>query len=268
VPVDVGQTTTVRFVIEAGAPGAHAIAVGSEGAILTVLAPASLGVTSLRVTPNPAEAKDQLTAAVTVGNRGGASGTLTVEVTVDGKVAATREVTVAGGGEATVAVPLSVPSPGRHTVAVGGLDRELVVWKITRPANGTVLVNKIKGGMGRLTIKNGDDDRDAVVVLASSSNPSKALLAVYVRANKSHTIKTIKDGKYIIYFTHGERWDSHSKAFTSSLERRRFEATARFKTTRTSTYVRYSIVTISLHQVVGGNAPTDPVGDEDFPAVP
>jgi len=268
VPLDVGQTTTLHFVIEAGAPGVHTVEVGDARATHTVLEPASVALSALRLTTNPAETGGKLAAAVTVGNQGGATGTFTVNVTIDDEDAATQKVTLAGGELTTVEIPLAVPGPGRHTVAVGELEEELVVWKITRPANGTVLVNKIKGGMGRLTIKNGDDERDVVLVLAKSSSPSKALLAVYVRANKSRTVKGIKDGTYVVYFTFGERWDSYSKAFTSFPEKRRFEGTIRFRTTRTSTAVRYSVVTISLHQAGGESAPTDPVGDEDFPTVP
>ena len=174
---------------------------------------------------------------------------------------------MAGGQATTVFFSVAVPSPGRHVVAANELDAELVVWKIQRPANGKILVNKISGGQGRLTIRNGDD-RDAVVVLAGSSSPSKTLLAVYVRNHNSRTINGIRDGTYVVYFRLGARWDSYSKAFTRSQELRRFEETMHFKTTRTSTRITHSVWTISLHQVAGGNAPTDWVGDEEFPTVP
>ena len=82
--------------------------------------------------------------------------------------------TVAGGERRTVEIPLAVPAPGRHTVAVGGLEQNFVVWKISRPSNGTVLVNKVKGGMGRLTIKNGDDERTSSSSSPGSSAPAKA----------------------------------------------------------------------------------------------
>ena len=204
---------------------------------------------------------------MSVTNSGGLPGTFNAKVTIDGKVAATKKVTVPAGELTTVELPLKVPAPGHHKVSVGAVQVQLVVWDIMRPANGKILVDKIKGGRGQLTIKNGDD-RDAVVVLAKSSSPSKALLAVYVRANKSKTIKGIKDGKYVVFFSFGKRWDNHTKAFTSSPELRRFEDTMRFKTTRSAYMITYSIWTISLHQVAGGNAPTSGVGDDDFPNVP
>jgi archaellum component FlaG (FlaF/FlaG flagellin family) len=267
VTLEPGGATTVPLPIEAGAPGQHLVAVGDRQATFTVLAPAAVAVTDLVVTPNPATAKDDLAAAVTVTNTGGAGGALTVSVRVDGKVRATQEVTVAGGERRTVELALAVPAPGRHTVGVGDLEKRLLVWKITRPSNGTVLTNKVKGGYGRLTVKNGDPDRDCVLVLAAKAKPSKAVLAVYVRAKKSATVKGIKDGTYVAYFTHGAQWDAITRSFTQDAERRRFADPIRFKTQRTSTGIVYDVWTLSLHQL-SGNAPTDPVDDADFPSVP
>ncbi len=265
VAVEAGAAAVLRFPIVAGSPGVHTIEVGDARASHAVLAPALLAVTDLQLTESAVPTSGDVEAIVTVTNSGGAAGTLTVRVTIDGKVAATPEVMVAGGDRQVVQLPVATRKAGRHTVAAGAFKQGLVVWKITRPANGTVLANKVKGGMGRLTIRNGDQDRDAVIVFAKSS---RTLLAVYVRANKSYTVKNIKDGTYAVYFTFGERWDSYSKAFTSSLDRRRFSETLRFKTTRTSTAIRYSVVTISLHQAGGGGLPTDPVDEDAFPSVP
>jgi len=268
VPVDAGEKATVRFSIVAGSPGVHDVEVGDARASYTVVAPAAVAVTGLELSEAAVPTGREVEAVVTVGNLGGAIGTLAVQVALDGKVVAAKDVTVAGGDELAVRFPLVVSRAGRHTVTAGAFEQRLVGWTITRPANGAILVNKVRGGDGQLKIKNGDDDLDTVVVLASTSNPSKALLAVYVRSNKSVTVKGIKDGRYVAYFTFGERWDSHSKAFTSSQDRRRFAETLRFKTTRTSTSIRYSIITLSLHQAGGGTAPTDAVSDEDFPTVP
>jgi hypothetical protein len=266
--VEAGQVATLRFAIVAGPPGVHNVEVGGARASFTVLAPAALAVTDLEVTPAAVRTGARAMAIVTVENEGGAVGAMTVKVGVDGKVAATRVVTVAGGGRLAIEVPLAVGRAGRHTVTAGAFKRSLVVWKITHPANGTILVNRVRGGDGLLTIRNGDDEMDTVVVLAATSSPRRALLAVYVRSNRSVTIRGIRDGRYIAYFTFGERWDSFSKAFTSSQSRSRFEETVRFTTSRTSWSIRYSIITLSLHQSTGGNAPTDPVGDDDFPPVP
>jgi hypothetical protein len=262
-----GETRTVQFRIDAGPPGQYELRLGDARATLTVPAPAAFEVSALALTPNPSQRGGHLSAAVSVTNSGGLTGTFDAKVTIDGKVAATTKVTVPAGELTTVELPLKMPAAGRHTVAAGGVEVKLVVWDITRPANGKILVNKVSGGRGQLTIKNGDD-RDAVVVLAKSSSPKKALLAVYLRGHKSKTIKGIKDGKYVVYFSLGKAWDAHSKAFTNSQELRRFQDTMRFKTTRSAYMITYSIWTVSLHQVAGGNAPTTGVGDGDFPNVP
>ena len=262
-----GGTTSLHFAVTAGAPGDHTVQLGDASATLTVLRPASVVVTGFQLTPNPAETKKDLAAAVTVTNEGGAAGTTVVKVKIDDKTVAKQEVTVPGGETTTVEVPLKVPAAGKHTVTVGALAEPLVVWKIARPANGKVLTNKVKGGRGRLTIKNGNDV-DAVAVLARSSKPSKALLAVYVRAGKSATVKGIKDGTYVVFFSLGKRWDSHSKVFTSNADRSRFQDTIRFKTSRTAYMITSSVWTLTLNPVIGGNAPTEDVGEGDFPGVP
>lgn len=263
VDVPAGQSAILRFEVRAGPPGDYDVRLGEEALRLRVLAPAAFELSSLVVTPNPAESGGRLEVLVWVANTGGLTGTYPVQLLIDGKVAGTTEATVAGGEETTVAFSVKSPSPGRHTVRAGDVETQLVVWRIERPASGKVLVNKLKGGLGRLTIKNGGD-RDGVVILAKTSSPSKTLLAVYVRAGKSATIRGIKDGTYVVFFSTGKRWDGYSKSFTSEQERRRFEDPIAFRTTRTA----YTIWTISLMAVAGGNAPTDPVDEGEFPGVP
>jgi hypothetical protein len=267
IDLEAGESETLAYTIEAGPPGAYTLTLGDARLTLTVLAPASFEVTDLTLDPNPARTGKTVDALVSVTNLGGVAGTYKVKVSMDGKTAATEEVTIAGGAQTTLEIPLKVPSGRRHTIDANGVEAKLTAWKITRPKNGKILVNTLKGGRGELTIENGGD-RDAVVVLAKSSKPSKARLAVYLRAGKSRTIKGVKDGTYVVFFTHGKGWDAYTRAFTSESDLRRFEDTIRFKTTRTATMITYSIWTLTLHAVVGGNAPTDPVGGEDFPSVP
>jgi hypothetical protein len=267
VGLEIGQARTLRFDVTAGPPGDHVLEIGGATTTLSVLEPAAVEVTALELTPNPAETGGKLTAAVTVTNAGGATGTVVVKVLVDDKAVAKQEVTVEGGQQATVDVPFKVPAAGWHTVAAGPLEDKLLVWKITRPATGTAITNKIKGGRGQLTIENGND-RDAVLLLAKSSAPTKAVLAVYLRAGRSATIKNIKDGTYVVFFSLGKRWDSRTKAFTNEVDRSRFQDTIRFKTTRTATMITWSTWTLTLQAVVGGTAPTQDVGEGDFPGVP
>ncbi len=267
VALGAGEMTQIRFAVTAGDPGAYEVQVGDATTTLNVLTPAELEVTGLTVSPDPVEDDGELAADVTVSNAGGATGSITVKVAIDDKKAGTAEVTVAGGRSATVEVPLDVPKAGKHSVTAGDLEETLVVWDITRPKNGKVMTNKIRGGRGKLTIENGNDS-DAVLILAKKSSPKKALLVVYVRAGKDATVKSIKDGTYIVYYSLGERWDAKSKSFTVGGERRRFEDTIKFKTNRTSTMITWKDWTLTLNTVLGGNAPTEGVGDGDFPGVP
>jgi hypothetical protein len=256
----------MHFRFRAGSPGDYEVRLGEARATITVPAPAAFDLGALELTPNPAKAGEPLDVSVLLTNSGDTTGTHAVRLSIDGKVAETQEATLAGGQATTVYFSIAAPGAGRHTVAVDELQTELLVWKLKRLGNGTLLVNKVKGGMGRLTIKNGDD-RDAVVVLAKSSKPGKALLAVYLRANKSRTITGIKDGTYAVYFSLGKGWDTYSNAFTRSQEHNRFEDTIRFTTKRTSTRITYKVWSISLRPVVGGNAPSDRIGEDDFPTV-
>jgi hypothetical protein len=267
VALGAGESTRVRFVVTAGEPGAYEVQVGDAATTLKVLTPAELQVTGLTLSPDPVDDDGELVADVTVSNAGGATGSIKVKLAIDDKKAGTAEVTVAGGRSATVEVPLDVPKAGKHSVTVGDLEEQLVVWNITRPKNGKVLTNKIKGGRGKLTIENGNDV-DAVLMLAKKSSPKKALLVVYVRGGKDATVKNIKDGTYIVYYSLGERWDAKSKAFTVGGDRRRFEDTIKFKTIRVSTMITWKDWTLTLNTVLGGNAPTEGVDPGDFPGVP
>jgi len=267
VDLEAGESETVRFALVAGEPGDHPVRLGDATATLRVLGPAAFELTSLVVEPNPAETGDRLEVVVGVSNSGGLTGTHAVRLSIDGKAAGTKEATLAGGEHTTLTFSVRSPAAGRHTVVAGDIETELVVWRIERPANGKILVNKLGGGMGRFKITNGGD-RDGVVILARTSAPRKSLLAVYVRAGKSATIRGIKDGTYVVYFTLGRRWDAYSRRFTADQEKRRFTDPIRFKTTRVSGGTRYTIWSISLEAVPGGNASTDPIGEDDFPGVP
>ena len=129
----------------------------------------------------------------------------------------------------------------------------------SRPPNGTILYAGIRGGLGRLTIKNGPS-QDGVVTLVRGR--SKAI-SVYVRARSSTTVRNIKDGTYTIYYTTGS-------PFSFSVSRGRF--------TRGATYWRfndralfvpppqYTVATLTLYAVSGGNAPTTQIPPGDYPA--
>jgi hypothetical protein len=257
-----GQTTDLLFQVIAGSAGRYDLQLGPARHAHDVLGPAAFEVTAPTMTPAPAEVGDKVSVAVIVKNNGGLEGELLVQLAVDGTATAKQTVTVAGGASTDVTFSVPVAKPGKHVVSVNGQDAELVVWKIERPVNGKVFSNKLKGGHGQLTVDNGDP-RDALMVLTAASDPKTTLLSFYVRGGTTRAVTGIKDGTYIVYFRLGQRWDSHSRRFTSEVSSSRFKETLPFKTTST-TYAGWKL---SLKPVAGGNAPTEGVGDEDFPEV-
>jgi hypothetical protein len=148
-------------------------------------------------------------------------------------------------------------SPEADKYAVGGAAS--TACATSRPRNGTILYAGISGGLGRLTIKNGAG-QDGVVALVRGR--SKAI-SVYVRASSSTTVGNVKDGTYTIYFTIGS-------PFSFKI------CTGRF--TRGATYWRfnnrlpfvpppgYTVATLTLYAVKGGNAPTTPVNPGQYPS--
>lgn len=131
-----------------------------------------------------------------------------------------------------------------------------------RLGNGTFVRRGTLNGRGSLQIHNGDS-RDAVVTLMRGK--SKAF-SVYVRKKAKYKIQNVSDGTYRIFFTHGVDWDGKSRAFTRDCGFERFQETVKFKTTYTSTRIRWHDWRITLHAISGGNAKTTGVDPEDFPS--
>jgi hypothetical protein len=127
-----------------------------------------------------------------------------------------------------------------------------------RLKNGTFL-KRVRSGQGQLKIENGGST-DAVinVVLGSAKSPT---VSVYVRAKGKLTVSSIKDGTYRIYMTSGKDWDAKAKAFSRDCNFSRFEDTFKFSTTSS----QYTIWTITLTPVAGGNAQTSDVDPDAFP---
>ncbi|MFC6023231.1 hypothetical protein ACFP2T_44655 [Plantactinospora solaniradicis] len=127
-----------------------------------------------------------------------------------------------------------------------------------RAKNGTFL-KRVRSGQGQLKIENGGST-DAVinVVLGSAKSPT---VSVYVRAKGKFTVSSIKDGTYRIYMTSGKDWDAKAKAFSRDCNFSRFEDTFKFTTTSS----QYTIWTITLTPVAGGNARTSDVDPDAFP---
>jgi hypothetical protein len=126
-----------------------------------------------------------------------------------------------------------------------------------RPRNGKILFDRISGGRGVLKIKNGTS-KDGVVTIVRGRTKA---MSIYVRARSSASIKDVRDGNYRIFFTTGYRFSTSKGRFTRGASYQRFNDRLKFVTTAT----QYSIWTLTLNPVRGGNAQTSSVNPKDFP---
>jgi len=99
--------------------------------------------------------------------------------------------------------------------------------------------------LGKLIIENGTGLDGQVKVLNTSTH--QVVYNVHVRAHHNRTITGIADGTYAIAFWLGTATNGYGKKFSNTLH---------FQTTQTSQGVEYTVYTVTLHAVVGGNAPT------------
>lgn len=195
----------------------------------------------------------------TVENTGEADGDFEVEFALDGKTLGSDSVTVLGGSKNDVAFEFDVPGVGNHVLTANGVKAGFAVHAVARPAHGTVIVNKLKGGRNRLKMVN-NRPTDVLVVLSQPGDGKPALLAVYLRSKSSHTISGIKDGTYQIYYSFGSDWCPTCKEFETDRWDGRFEGTDKFSSSRSV----YTQVTLTFGSSSGGS-PTEDVTEDEFP---
>ncbi|MFE2916077.1 hypothetical protein [Kitasatospora indigofera] len=127
--------------------------------------------------------------------------------------------------------------------------------------NGTMVREGSLDGRGELSIENGGSG-DAVLSLAKDG---KSVHSIYVGKGQTARFKGIEDGTYEVFFAGGSDWDPATKAFTQGCDFSKFDEPLEFKTTRTSSEIRWSTWTLSLQAVVGGNARTTDVPAGSYP---
>jgi len=252
-----GEEKNISFSVAKNVPGIHKIELGQLAGTFKVLKPAEFQFSSLDIAPNPVNVGEETTVRINIKNVGEAGGTYIVSLLVDGVAEQTKDITLAGGTTESVSFAISKGSCGSYNIEVGGLKDILKVIQIERLSTGSFLVRKLSGGSGKLTVENGLD-LDAVAILSSPKEPKDPLMAVYIQSNDSYTIRGVKGGTYILYFTLGENWDSCSERFTTKTTYKRFEDEFDF--------VHYDYE-VTLHPVIGGTAGTEPVGEDEFPGL-
>jgi hypothetical protein len=123
----------------------------------------------------------------------------------------------------------------------------------------------IYSGNATLTIKNGASS-DAVVCLYNIAL-SRTIRNEYVRKNSSFTMENIAQGEYKIRVLYGNNWNPElinpcgSKGnFESDTYFSEFDGTEYFE----DSYNGYTVATITLYTVIGGNASTSRIKQSEF----
>lgn len=126
----------------------------------------------------------------------------------------------------------------------------------SRPHSGTILYSGIRGGLGRITIKNHLSQDSAVVLVRGKSKA----IGVYVRSHATVTVHNVADGTYTIYFTVGSGFSVCHGRFTSGA--------SYWKVKNRLPFVAppdYTIATLTLFAVNGGGSPTSQISPSSFP---
>ena len=123
-----GTSRKVEFRIAREYPGNYTVKVGQLTSEFTVKEPtATFIVSDLTVTPEEAEAGDEVTVSVTVTNVGKAEGSYTVVLEINGVAEDTKTVVLAGEASTIVEFIVTRAGKGTYSAEVGELEREFTI---------------------------------------------------------------------------------------------------------------------------------------------
>jgi len=265
VELEAGGNERVEIPVTGLSPGTYQLALAEWegfGGTLQVKTAAEFVVETVQVTPSPMDVVKgtDATVFVRVSNTGETSGDYSLSLALDGTEIEEKEVFVAGESTAEQTFTIAVDGPGDREVSVNGVSVELPVYKIERPGNGKVFVNKLTGGSNQLKIINNFAD-DYLVVLTAPGEGKPALMSVYVKSKSSTSVKGIKSGTYSVYYAYGANWCSFRKQFTDRVGYGRFETDSKY----TSNSRQYTVFTYTFGATGGAGVPTESVSEDDFP---
>ena len=132
------ESSPLDFTITRREPGTYAVQVLNEARTFTIQPP-KLTITAVSVTPRLVGPRDTVVISAEARNDGGAVGTFSVDIRVDGS-SDVHQIRLPAGVTETVVRFVTIParpsaagitSPGAHTVAVGGLRAG---YEVARPA--------------------------------------------------------------------------------------------------------------------------------------
>ena len=156
----------------------------------------------------------------------------------------------------TVATFLATPSLPAAASTAHQSAAATTACATSRPHSGTILHAGIRGGLGVLTIKNRINQDVAVILILGRSKA----VSVYVRASATTTLRNIKPGTYSIYFTAGSSFSVCQARFTRGATYWHVKNHLPF-----AAPPQFTVATLTLFAVNGGNAPTTQIGPKGFP---
>jgi len=221
-----------------------------------VMTPAEFEIEWIQVQPNPINitSSDEADVLVRLTNLGEATGSYGLDVSLDGEVVDSREVEIEGGHSTSETFTVTIAEPGSCEVEVNDERLEVEIYQIERPKNGEKLVSKASGGSNRLKIKNNRDE-DGLIILTKSGR-DEPVLVVYVRAQSTCTVRSIKSGVYDCYYSFGEGYCAYRKEFTEDQVWGQFDDPMKLS----SSYRSYTVMTLSFG---GGSEGGLPTGEPD-----
>lgn len=137
--------------------------------------------------------------------------------------------------------------------------------KVSRPPTGIMSQSIDFNREGSLFIKNGSG-YDSVAILTTVTDTP--LCGVFLRTGDEYNLTGIPDGTYFLYFISGNDWQPGPQKFSDPIGSFRFEERFDYATEQEGDSIYTSAWEITLYGVVGGNAGTNYVKEEDFPLMP
>ncbi|MBI4284671.1 MAG: hypothetical protein HY670_02065 [Chloroflexi bacterium] len=129
VALGAGEQKTVAFQYTARAAGKQKVELNTLAGTVEVLRPAEFRVTSIGVSPAEIIAGKDITINVEIENTGEVEGTYPAKVTVDGKVVASKDVTVGANARNTFSFPHILDKSGARVIDVGGVTKTVTALK-------------------------------------------------------------------------------------------------------------------------------------------
>jgi hypothetical protein len=142
--------------------------------------------------------------------------------------------------------------PKQITSEVSGLNFALPNGTWIHQPSGT-------GGNGVLKIQNGTD-LDSAVKLVTADLPRRALWIVCVSAHAEMVVRGISPGNYFLRFALGQGWEPETLKF---LRRVAYYQAGR-QLDFTETEDEYTELTVTLHELIGGNMPRREITEAVF----